>query len=270
MELGALAVIRIGIDPNIINTGQLVVSWHGFFTALGILAVLLWARRQGKRYGIDEDAVYGTAIWAILGGIVGARLIHVIDYWSYYSADPLAIVQVWGGGIGLIGGVLGASIGASVYAWRNRYPLGRMVDLVAPGALLGQFIGRIGDIINGEHLARLSNQPWAVQYTHPSSPGFGQGAMHPAIGYEMLWDVAMFFVVYRLIDRLRPDGMVFFSYLALYAFGRFFIQFLRRDSVWFAGLQEAHVLTLGIMLVSVVFLASRARFARAGVGTSPR
>ena len=254
-------MVRIGIDPNIFSSGSLVISWHGFFTAVGITAVLLWAWWQGRRNGIDDDTVFGTAVWAILGGIVGARLVHVIDFWEVYSQDPLTILQVWTGGIGLLGGIVGAAAAGSVYAWRNRYPLGRMVDLLAPGILIGQFIGRFGDIVNGEHLATFTDRPWAFAYTHPSSPAFGQAPMHPAIAYEMALDAAVFGATWWLIGRLRPDGMVFFTYLGLYALGRFFIQFLRRDAVWLAGLQEAHILSLAMLLVAVVVLATRARWA---------
>ena len=259
--MGVLAVIRIGIDPNIFSSSGFIISWHGFFTAVGIAAVILWARWQGRQNNIDDDTIFGTAVWAILGGIVGARLVHVIDFWEIYSQDPLSILRVWTGGIGLLGAIVGAATVGSIYAWRNRYPLGRMVDLLAPGILIGQFIGRFGDIVNGEHLATFTDRPWAFQYTHPDSPAFGQNSMHPAIVYEMALDAVIFGITWWLIGRLRPDGMVFFVYLALYSLGRFFIQFLRRDAVWFAGLQEAHILSLAMLLVAVVVLATRARWA---------
>ncbi len=259
--MGDLAVIRIGIDPNIYSSGSFIVSWHGFFTAVGIATLILWAWWQGRRNNIDDDTVFNTAIWAILGGIVGARLVHVIDFWDYYSQDPIAILQVWTGGIGLLGGIIGATVVGSIFAWRNRYPLGRMVDLLAPGILIGQFIGRFGDIINGEHLATFSDRPWAFEYTNSNSPAFAQGPMHPAIVYEMALDAVIFGITWWLIGRLRPDGMVFFAYLGLYSLGRFFIQFLRRDAVWFAGLQEAHILALAMLLVAVIVLATRARWA---------
>ena len=256
-----LAFINIGINPNILHFGSLVLSWHGFFTALGILVIILLGARQAKRYGFDEDLVYGTAVWAILGGILGARIVHVIDFWSFYSTDPLAILRIWTGGIGLLGAIIGASIGGALYAWRYRYPVGRILDIATPGILLGQAVGRIGDIINGEHLANFTSSPWAFRYTHPDSPAFGLGPMHPAIAYEMILDVVVFFITYKLIGRLRPNGMVFFSYLVLYGTGRFLIQFVRRDDVWFAGLQEAHVLSLTMLIVGVIFLATRARLA---------
>ena len=258
--MNVLAVISIYINPNIVKTSALVLSWHGAFSAIGILAVILWGRRQGRLYGISEEAVYGMSVWGVVGGVIGARALHVIDFWDVYSANPVAILQVWTGGIALFGGILGATIGCSIYAWTNKLPLGRMLDLVAPGILLGQLVGRIGDIINGEHLAKAASLPWAFQYTHPDSPAFGLAPMHPAIVYEMLWDAAVMLVVFRLIDRLRPDGMVFMAYLTLYSLGRFIIQFLRLDAVWFAGLQEAHLLALLLLALSVTVLAARARW----------
>ena len=260
--MNVLAYISIGIDPNIISIGPLLVSWHGFFTALGIAAVVLWAVYQGRRHGISEDAIYGTAVWAVLGGLVGARAVHVIDNWDYYIQDPILILRVYEGGIGLLGGIIGATLAGSFYAWRNRYPVGRMVDLLTPGLLLGMFIGRIGDVINGEHLANVSTVPWAFLYTHPDSPGFGQGPMQPAIAYEMIWDAIIGITAYLLIGRLRPHSSVFFLYLLMYGLGRFVIQFVRRDAVWIADLQQAHLLSLLIVAIALAFLLTRVRLAR--------
>ena len=260
--MNVFAYISVGIDPNIISVGPLLVSWHGFFTALGIAAIVPWAVYQGRKHGISDDAVYGTAVWAVLGGLVGARAIHVIDNWDYYIQDPILILRVYEGGIGLLGGIIGATLAGSFFAWRNRYPVGRMVDLVTPGLLLGMFIGRIGDLINGEHLANVSTVPWALRYTHPDSPAFGLGPMQPAIGYEMLLDVVIGITAYLLIGRLRPHGSVFYLYLLMYGLGRFVIQFVRRDPVWIVGLQQAHLLSLLLVAIAVAFLLTRVRLAR--------
>jgi phosphatidylglycerol:prolipoprotein diacylglycerol transferase len=262
--LDILAFITIGINPNITGfslpfIGPLMLSWHGFFGALGITSVLIWATRAAKKEGIDEDLIYGIAMWAIIGGLIGARAVHVIDSWSYYSAAPISILRIWVGGIGLMGGIFGATAAGSIYIWRHRLPLGKILDITVPGILIGQFVGRIGDIINGEHLSNFANLPWAFEYTHPDSPAYQLGPMHPAIAYEMLWDMIVFFVTYKLLGKLNPDGMVFFTYLALYGFGRFFIQFTRRDPVWIAGLQEAHFLSLGMLIIGLFVIASRAR-----------
>ena len=257
--MNVLATINIGIDPNIFELGPFLVTWHGFFTALGIAAVVLWAVYQGRKHGIHEDAIYGTAVWAVLGGLIGARLVHVVDNWDYYIQDPILILRIYEGGIGLLGGILGATIAGSFYAWRHRYPVGRMVDLLTPGLLLGMFIGRLGDIVNGEHLGETLVRPWAFLYTHPGSPANGEGPMHPVIVYEMALDVVIGVVAYFLIGKLRPNGSVFYLYLLMYGLGRFVIQFMREDAVWFLGLQQAHLLSLLLVAIALGFLVTRVR-----------
>lgn len=262
--MNVLAAINIGIDPTIFELGPFLVTWHGFFTAVGIVAVVIWAVYMGRKHGIHEDAVYGTAVWAVLGGLIGARLVHVIDNWDYYATDLLLILRIYEGGIGLLGGILGATLAGTFYAWRHRYPVGRMVDLVTPGLLLGMFLGRFGDIINGEHLGETLVRPWAFLYTHPGSPANGEGPMHPVIVYEMALDAFIGIVTYFLIGRLRPDGSVFFMYLLMYGLGRFVIQFMRRDAVWFLGLQQAHLLAILLVVVALAFLITRVRLAGPG------
>ncbi len=262
--MNVLAAINIGIDPTIFEIGPFLVTWHGFFTAVGIVAVVIWAVYMGRKHGIHEDAVYGTAVWAVLGGLIGARLVHVIDNWDYYATDLLLILRIYEGGIGLLGGILGATLAGTFYAWRHRYPVGRMVDLVTPGLLLGMFLGRFGDIINGEHLGETLVRPWAFLYTHPGSPANGEGPMHPVIVYEMALDAFIGIVTYFLIGRLRPDGSVFFMYLLMYGLGRFVIQFMRRDAVWFAGLQQAHLLAILLVVIALAFLITRVRLANSG------
>lgn len=262
--MNVLAAINIGIDPTIFEIGPFLVTWHGFFTAVGIVAVVIWAMYMGRKHGIHEDAVYGTAVWAVLGGLIGARLVHVVDNWDYYATDLLLILRIYEGGIGLLGGILGATLAGTFYAWRHRYPVGRMVDLVTPGLLLGMFLGRFGDIINGEHLGETLVRPWAFLYTHPGSPANGEGPMHPVIVYEMALDAFVGIVTYYLIGRLRPDGSVFFMYLLMYGLGRFVIQFMRRDAVWFLGLQQAHILSILLVVIALAFLITRVRLAGPG------
>ncbi len=266
--MNVLAAINIGIDPVLFEIGPFLVTWHGFFTALGIIAVVIWAVYMGRKHGIHEDAVYGTAVWAVLGGLIGARLVHVVDNWDYYGTDPILILRIYEGGIGLLGGILGATVGGTFYAWRHRYPVGRMVDLVTPGLLLGMLIGRFGDIINGEHLGETLVRPWAFLYTHPGSPANGEGPMHPVIVYEMALDAFIGIVTYFLIGKIRPDGSVFFMYLLMYGLGRFVIQFMRRDAVWFAGLQQAHLLALLLVVIALAFLITRVRLASSGDDSS--
>ena len=265
-------MIEIPFGPNLFQLGPVLLTWHGFFTFVAVVvAVVLiarWASRTGRE-DLTSARVYDTAIWAVLGGIVGARLVHVIDRWDLYSQNPLQVFAIYQGGIGIIGAVLGGFAAGVIYTRIAHYPTGKLADLAAPAVLIAMAIGRIGDIINGEHCALVTDAFWGFVYTHPESPaGFCYNSipspsMHPAVVYEMLWDLAIAGVLFwGLRDRLRPDGMLFVSFLLLYSVGRFFITFLREDKVWVAGLQEAQILSLVILAVTVPLLAYRAQWGK--------
>jgi len=265
-------MIHIGLNPDIFTLGPFQLTWHGFFAFVGVAVAVYLAGRWAKRSpGLNMDMVYSTAVWTIIGGILGARLIHVLDHWRYYLDNPAQLPALWNGGIALYGAIIGGFAGGVAYAYLNKFPIGKVVDLAAPAALLAQAIGRIGDIINGEHCATGTTLPWGVVYTHPDSPAFGCFAnvrattpsTHPAVVYELLWDLLAFGVVWKLRGRLQPDGMLFVFYLALYAFGRFFISFFRTDKVWVVGLQQAQLISVAVLLITISVLAYRVSWATA-------
>jgi phosphatidylglycerol:prolipoprotein diacylglycerol transferase len=140
--------------------------------------------------------------------------------------------------------------------------IGRFADLVAPALLLGMAIGRIGDIVNGEHFAKFTTLPWGVIYSHGDSPAIGRPASHPAVGYELIFDLLIVAVLWILKDRLRPHGMVFVLALTLYAIGRFFISFLRVEANTYFGLNEAQIVCLAVLLVTIPLLVYKANWGR--------
>ena len=304
-----MLAISIGMDPLIGTVGPFSVSWHGALTFVAVATAVVLVGRWAPRQGIASDMVYAVAVWAVIGGIVGARIIHVIDLWAdFYSRNLGKVFAVYEGGIALYGAILFGFLGGAAYIWGRqllgriysgqRWPwlkrlvgqriaegylkgqmyarfkdfsVGRLADVTAPAMLIAQVIGRIGDIINGEHLATRTGLPWGFVYSNPASLSnerYGLLATHPVIAYEMLWDMVVLAMLWKLRGRLAPPGMLFALYLMLYSLGRFFIQFLRLDNVWFAGLQEAHVIALIVLIVTVPLLAYRARWVRVEAGTS--
>ena len=147
-------MIDITVGPNVISSGPLVLSWHGLFSLIAVATAVYLVGRWAPTRGIDPDDIYSIAVWAIIGGIVGARLVHVVDNWSFYQANPGQVIAIWSGGIGLWGGILGGFITGALYALWRGHPVGIIADLTAPALLLVQTIGRLGDIVNGEHCAR--------------------------------------------------------------------------------------------------------------------
>ena len=257
-------MIEIEVGPNLASLGSFVLSWHGLFSFIAVASAVYLVGRWAPMKGIDPDAIYSIAIWAIISGVVGARAVHVIDQWEFYQNSPGHIIALWRGGIGIWGGILGGFIGGAVYSFIAKHPVGTIADLTAPALLFVQSIGRLGDIVNGEHCAKAADFVLGFTWTNRISDaricdnGVGV-SVHPVIAYEMIWNTVALFIVWKLRGRLRPDGMLFAVYLALYAVGRFVITFLREDKIWALGLQEAQYIALVVLAITLPLLAVKAR-----------
>ncbi len=248
-------MINIGIDPIIVTLGPFSLSWHSLFIVIGIAVGVWLPARLVAKAGLSADRLYSIALWGVPGGIIGARLVHVIDYWGYYSANPGTILAFWQGGLAIWGGILGGTITVLILARISRFPLAPYADRAALGLILAQAIGRIGDIINGEHISTATNLPWGVVYIHPNSPGYGLPPVHPAVAYELLMDLFIFGILWKLLGRIRPDGSLFLLYLTLYSIGRFFLSFLRLDSATvFLSLSQPQWISLLVLAVAIPLL----------------
>jgi phosphatidylglycerol:prolipoprotein diacylglycerol transferase len=262
-------MIEIDISPFLFSTdfvSTLALSWHGLFSFVAVATAVVLVARWAPLKQVDPDAVLSIAVWAIIGGVIGARVVHVVDHWgAVYSQNPMQVLEIWTGGIGVWGGVVGGFIAGAAYALIAKHPVGVIADLAAPAILYVQTIGRIGDIINGEHCSRATDLLFGFQWVHSGTAarncadGFAN-AVHPAIAYEMIWNILALAVLWQLRGRLKPDGMIWTLYLALYAIGRFGVTFFREDRIWTAGLQEAQIIALLILAITVPILLAKARF----------
>ena len=257
-------MIELPFDPNL-HLGPLAISWHGIFTAVGIFfGVALPVRLvRGK---VSEDDAYAIATWGVVGGIIGARLLHVFDRLDFYLREPLQVFAIWTGGIAVWGAVIGGALSGYWIALRRKVPIGNTADAAVSGLGLGLAIGRIGDIINGEHHATDCVTGICVGYTHPDTLG-QPGPVHLAIGYEMIYVLATVALALWLylrreasppgsaFRRTFPLGSVFWLWALLYGLGRFVISFLRiADPTSVLGLRQDQLVGLGTMLVAILFL----------------
>lgn len=266
-------MIEIPFDPEL-HLGPLRLAWHGIFTAVGIFFGV-WLAIRLLRGRVHEDAAYSVATWGVVGGIVGARIVHVIDRWPEYSQNLLQIPMIWTGGIAVWGAAIGGALAGFVVALRRRdIPIGGTADAAAAGIALGFGLGRIGDVINGEHLALpCGDDPGiCVAYTHPATLGQGplihgrpfsgaawEGPVHLPVAYEMVWDLLGVGMVLALL-RYRPawlrEGSVFWIWLISYSIGRLWFGSLRvGDPTPYLGLRQDQLIALGVLAVASAALA---------------
>lgn len=245
-------VIRIDIDPVLFGFGPFSLEWHGVLSALGILVAVVVAAREMHRRGFDAAHIYGVAWWAIIGGILGARLFHVIDYADYYLARPWEILFIMRGGLAIYGALFGGFAGAAIYAWRNGLRIGRFFDAGAPTTLLGLAIGRLGCLINGDAWGAPTGGDWGLVYIHPEArmPASLLGVpTHPFPVYELVLDLAIFAAIWRLRDTLKVEGSPTLLAMLGYAIVRFFLTFLRQEQVIFLGMQQAQLIAVASVAI---------------------
>jgi phosphatidylglycerol:prolipoprotein diacylglycerol transferase len=138
-----------------------------------------------------------------------------------------------------------------------------MADIVAPALLISMAIGRIGDIVNGEHFAKATDMFWGVIYTNSASPGYTRPASHPAVAYELVFDLLLAAAIWPLRNRLRPRGMFFVLYGGLYSIGRFFLSFLRVEQIpYFEFLNQAQIIALIIIVIAIPLVVFKAQFVK--------
>ncbi len=254
--------------------GPLSIRYYGIIIMLGVLAAAWISDREARRRGENTEMVWDGLVWVVIGGIVGARIWHILTppesmvavgiTTKFYLTHPLDALAIWNGGLGIPGAVIGGLFTLYLFTRRRKVNFAVWADIVAPALALGQAIGRWGNFINQELYGAPTNLPWAI-YIAPQNrlPGFQDIAYyHPLFLYESLWDLAnMAFLLWlgrRHQDRLR-SGDLFLIYLIIYPVGRFFLEFLRLDPSQVAGLDANQALMAIVAVLSTAAIVWRHR-----------
>ncbi|MGE0879227.1 MAG: prolipoprotein diacylglyceryl transferase [Acidimicrobiia bacterium] len=218
---------------NAIHIGPLQLRAYGVMIALGVIAaVWLGSRRaEASRRATAED-VSAIALWGVPAGVIGARIYHLATDWKNYRGRWPDAFKIWSGGLGIWGGIFFGTLAGLYVAHKRGLRLAMIMDIIAPGLPLAQGIGRIGNWFNQELFGRPLDAFWAVRIDPQYRPAQYANAttFHPTFLYELVWDVGIC-VALLVIDRRRPlrPGKLFALYVALYTFGRFFIERMRTD-----------------------------------------
>ena len=261
--------IVIDLEPNIFKIGPFLITWHGVFAVLGILAAArlgVWLLDKEK---VDTRHITDGVLWMVVVGLIGARLLYVWENFELFNGNLLRIFALTEGGISQWGGLFGAMVGAFLWSWRAKFPFWKLIDAGGAGAMIGLAVGRIGDVINGEHHGTPTNLPWGVDYVNPDTLGQPGKVVHPEVAYEMVLTLVILALLLPFHQRLKarlPDGVVGLIYLGVYAFGRFWLSFFRTDPSVFLGLRQAQLASALMVIIAVVAIPIllRRRARRAG------
>jgi len=242
-------------DQYGIHLGTLLyLRYYGLILVSGAFAGGYLASLEARRRGVNPELVWDGILWALVGGIIGARLWHILTpppsmvaaglTTQWYLTHPLVVTDrglegalaVWNGGLGIPGAVAGGMLGLYLFVRRAKLNFAVWVDLVAPALALGQAIGRWGNYVNQELYGRPTTLPWAIDIAAQNRvPGYTDPALrfHPTFLYESIGNLliclALLYIARRFSERLK-DGDLFILYLIFYPVLRFFLEFLRLDS----------------------------------------
>lgn len=240
--------------------GSIEVGWYGIMLATGMLAALGIAFVEARRRGETAANVITLALIMVPLGVIGARLYHVIDQWSYYMQNPGALIGTQG--LGIFGAIIGGALGLIIYTrWKKLGTL-RWLDIFAPGLILAQAVGRWGNFFNQELYGYPTDLPWGI-YIDPAHrlAGYGLSShFHPLFFYEFLWNLLGFAWLMvagrKLRSRLR-DGDIFLLYVIHYGVGRFFLEGLKIDVWTVGGVPMARWITGLAVIAAVAVLVFR-------------
>ncbi len=246
-----------------IGDATFTIKWYGVMIALGFLLAALYAYKRAPQFGIDRDRMFDVVLVCTLLAFVGARLYFVLfsESRDEYFANPVTILQIWKGGLGIYGGLLAAFLSGLWMCRVRKVNTLAMFDLASLGFLIGQGIGRWGNFFNQEAYGRNTTLPWGMtgdmirSGIHATADYDRTLPVHPTFLYESLWCLLGFLLLHWLSRKFyKFKGEIFASYLIWYGFGRFFIEGLRIDSLYFGSMRVSQLVAVLAVLGGVVLL----------------
>ena len=250
-------MITISIDPIIFSIGHFALRWYSLILLVAIAAGIWLTAREAERKGFKKDDVYDAAVWIIVGGLIGARLFHVLDHWSHeYAADPIRALYIWEGGLAIWGAIVIGLIAAALAGWKRGWYFPRFLDAAAPGLVLAQAIGRIACVITGDAMGKQTSGPFGFAYTNPNVMVPQLGVYYtPMPVYEFVINLGIFAVLWQLRKRQWPDGRLFLVYLTLYSLERFFLAFTSSYRIIAFGMTQSQIVAVFGFAIGLALLA---------------
>lgn len=236
--------------------GPITIYWYSITMLLAILTAILLAKRESKKVGLSsfiEDLIFSTIIF----GIIGARAYYVIFNFSQYKNDLLSIFKIWEGGIAIYGGVIGGLLAIIYKCKKNDQSILKTTDIIVPGLIIAQAIGRWGNFFNGEAHGSEVSLSFLKSLHIPDFIIKGMNInglyYHPTFLYESLW-CTLGFIILLIIRQIvkRKKGIVTYSYLIWYGIGRYIIEGYRTDSLYLESIRISQLVSIIIIVIGII------------------
>lgn len=257
-----------------ISIGSFSIAYYGIVIALGMVLAIMCIIYRAKSCGDNDEDFLDVTIWTIIFGVIGARLYYVIFSWDYYSQNLADIINLRNGGLGIYGGILAGIIAAYIGCKKKNIRFLHFADVVIPGVLIGQIMGRWGNFFNREAFGQYTDGLFAMQLpvnavrsrsditvemlAHAASiNGDSYIQVHPTFLYESCFNIAVLILILFLSKRVKFDGELFFIYMFMYGAGRFFIEGLRTDqlTIGATGIAISQVVAVAMMVAAITLSA---------------
>ena len=277
------------MNPIFLKIGPLEIRYYGLMYAISFMIAIYFGKKWAEKKGINGIIFENFAFITIISGLIGARVYYVLLSLNYYLNNPLDIIAIWKGGLAIHGGIIGGFLGALFYSKKHKLNLWDLTDISAPFLLLGQGIGRIGNLMNGEIHGVPTFTPWNIIFSRqsrfaewyemyqasslqvqmefnelvpwglvfpsasPAGEEFPNVALHPAMLYEMILNFIGFIILYRLYRKWNLNKeIITMIYIVIYAINRSFVSFFRAEDLMVIGMRAPHLISIVMFIIATL------------------
>lgn len=243
------------MNDVLITLGSFEIKWYSVLILVGAILALILILREAKRYGYDREFTFNLCFWAIIMGIIGARVYYVLFNLDLYDSF-WDMLKIWEGGLAIHGGIIAGLITIIVYCKKYKVSSMRMLDFIVVGLILAQAIGRWGNFFNMEAHGPATTLSFLQGLHLPQFiiDGMNIGGVyyHPTFLYESIWCLVGFLIM-LVLRRIKTTKIGFLTafYFMWYAVGRFFIESLRTDSLMLGGFKAAQLVSIVMFIIGL-------------------
>ena len=247
------------MNPIAFSIGSIEIRWYSVLILIGAFLAYFMINKEAKRFKIDNDFTFNLFFYTLVFGILGARLYYVLFNWNLYADNISSILEFWNGGLAIHGGIIAGLITIFIYTKKHNVRLLKMLDIIVPGLILAQAIGRWGNFFNSEAhgpaTTILNLQEKFIPRFIIDGMNIGGIYYEPTFYYESLWCI-IGFIILLFIRRNKKIKVGFLSaiYLIWYGIGRFIIEGMRTDSLMFGAFKMAQIVSIIMIIIGIVLI----------------